>query len=183
MRFPAGMFAIVNAVAAVSSRLYDAKGLPKPIDVRIGTVPFDRGGNTGTRMTLSYMTVGDTTVFNFDQKPGITTVHWDWTREQTCQVGVQLTDVETRENKLPTPFAVEASRFSLFRLFGKAQEATPVRNEPGTIVYTWNPGTEKDGGARARFATYGDALDVFVALAHEVKTAHADREVGAVAAP
>jgi hypothetical protein len=183
MRFPGGMFPIVNAVASVSSRLYDAKGLTKPIDVRIGTVPFDKTGNAGTRMTLSYITMGDTTLFNFDQKPGITTVHWDWTREQSCQVGVQLTDIETRENKLPTPLALEASRFCLFRLFGKAQEAAPVRSEPGTIVYTWNPGTEKDGGARARFAAYGDALDVFAALAREVKAVHADREVGTIARP
>jgi hypothetical protein len=58
-----------------------------------------------------------------------------------------------------------------------------VRSEPGTIVYTWNPGTEKGESARARFATYGDALDVFAALAREVKAVHADREVGTVARP
>jgi hypothetical protein len=39
-------------------------------------------------------------------------------------------------------------------------------------VYSWSPGTG-DGGARARFATYGDPLDVFSALAQQVKAVRA----------
>ncbi len=169
--FPGRMFALVNAVAALSSRLYDTTGKPRPLDVRIGTVPFDHGSNPSAALTLAYLTVGETTIFNFNQKPSITTVHFDWTREQPSQVGVQLTDVDTRDNKFPTPMAVEPSHFSLFRLLSLAAEAKPVKGEPGTVIYSWNPGTEKDG-ARARFATYGDALDVFSALAAQVKGLH-----------
>jgi hypothetical protein len=174
INFPPGMYATVNAVAAVSSRLYDAKGKAKSLDVRIGTVPFDHGDNTGAALTLAYLTVGETTIFNFNQKPGITPVHWDWTRELACQVGVQLTDVDSRDNKFPTPLAVEASHFSLFRLLALATEAKPTKSDPNTVVYSWNPGTDKGGGARAKFATYGDPLDVFTALARQVKAVRPD---------
>ena len=178
INFPHGMYATVNAVAAVSSRLYDPKGKTKTFDVRIGTVPFEHVTNVpnsgGAALTLAYLTVGDTTIFNFNQKPGITTVHWDWTRELACQVGVQLTDVDTRDNKFPTPLAVEASHFSLFRLLAMASEAKPVKSDATTVVYSWNPGTEKEGGARAKFATFGDPLDVFTALARQVKAIRPD---------
>lgn len=170
IELPRNMYAVVNAAAAVSSRLYDAKSRPKALDVRIGTVPFDHGTDPSAALTLSYMTIGETSIFNFNQKPSVTTVHFDWTREQACQVGVQLTDLDTKDNKLPTPFAVPPSYFSLFRLLADANEAKPVTTEPGTTVHSWTPGAEKNG-VRVRFATYGDALDVFGALAQQVKWA------------
>ena len=98
----------------------------------------------------------------------MTTLHLDWTKEVASQVGLQLTDLDTKDNKFPTPISIDPGYFSLFRLFTKASEAAPSRAEAGTVIYSWVPGGDKSG-ARARFAAYGDPMGPFLGLARLVR--------------
>ena len=169
------MFAVVNAAATVTTKLFDTSGAPRSIDVRLGTVPFDHGTDPSAAMTLAFLTIGDASIFNFNQKASVSTIKLDWTREQPSQVGVQLTDLDTKENKVPTPVSVDPGYWSFFRLLAMGQ-SIPLRSEPGA-TYTWTFGTDKLA-PRVRFAVYGEPLDAFTALGARVREFRGQRGGG-----
>ena len=64
-------------------------------------MPFEHGPDPRLALTLTYMNAGETPVMNFNQKPTEKTVRFDWTKEQASQVGMQLTDLDTKESAFP----------------------------------------------------------------------------------
>jgi hypothetical protein len=136
LTLPPHMHELTNAVAALSSRLWDQTGKPVPLGVRVATVPFEHGRSPKLAQTLVYMNAGPASVFNFNQQPAEIPVQLDWTKEYNSQVGLQLTDVETKENVFPEPTAVAGSFWSFLRLLQKGQSGS-VKFPPGAQLYTW----------------------------------------------
>ncbi len=159
---PPNLYALVNGVGVLASHLYDATGKPRPLSLRIATVPFEHGQNARTALTLVYLNIGEASILNFNQKPGVTTVRFDWTREQVSQVGVQLTNLDTQENLYPDPIATPSSPWSILRLLNAAQSAA-TKQPPGGIVYSWDVRHRRDGADKtsARFVVIGNLADIF----------------------
>src|SRR5262249_24900445 len=133
---PAGMFATTNQAAQLSTKLWDSAGHPLPLDLHVATVPFEHGPDPRLALTLTYINVGETPVLNFNQKPTEKTVRYDWTKEQASQVGMQLTDLDSKESTFPEPLVIEPSFWSFHKLLRKGT-TSPVKHPPDALLYTW----------------------------------------------
>jgi hypothetical protein len=160
VNLPPDLYPVVNAAAILSSRFWDPNGKPIPLVVRVQTLPFPHGINPGLALTLIYMNAGDQSVFNFNQQPGTTFLNLDWTKETLSQVGVQLTDLESKENTFPEPVVTQSSFWSFLRLLRKGS-ATPARQPADAQVYTWNVkiGREGTDTMPIRFVVLDDPWD------------------------
>lgn len=162
LAFPADMYPTLNAGAALAARLYDAQGAPSSLPLRIATVPFDHGNDPRLVLTLVYLTVGEASIYNFNQRPGLTTIRFDWTREQVSQVGIQFTNLDTQENVFPDPIATASSNWSVLRLLVSATAAS-VKRPANASLYTWNVRHRREGqeSTPARFIVVGNPLGLF----------------------
>lgn len=156
---------ILQTIAAgeqLASQLYDGKGRAAPLMLQIATVPFEHGTDPAYGLTLTYLSVGEASIHNFNQRPGLTTLRVDWTREQTSQVGIQLMNLDTQEKLYPEPFATPASSWSVLRLLSAAK-AAPVKKPDNAQIYTWQVRHQQDGGRTTpvRFIVLGDPFALF----------------------
>ena len=163
LAIPADLYPTVNAAAALSSRLWDPTGKPLPLTTRIATVPFPHGPDPRFALTLIYLNAGEASVFNFNQQPSLVSVAMDWTKETNSQVGVQLTDLDTKENTFPDPVVAQGSFWSLLRLLKKG-DASAMRVSTGTgTLYTWDIKLRRDSADKipARFVVLDNPWDTF----------------------
>jgi type VI protein secretion system component VasK len=162
VQLPRDMYPCINKVAALSARLWDETGKPLLIPVRVATLSFERQASTDAALTLVYLNVGDTAVFNFNQKPAWSDIRLDWTKRHNAQIGVQLTNVESRENEFPEPLAVQNSFWSFYRLVRLAT-VSPVREPPDGLLHTWSIPRRRGGSEKLRgsFVVRGDIWSPF----------------------
>lgn len=168
-RVPPHLYDVTNAVALLSSRLWDASGKPVPMTVNVATVPFEHGKNPKLALTLVFMNVGATSIFNFNQQATKTPVLLDWTKETTAQVGLQLTDVETKDSVYATPKATASSFWSLWRLEKMADAADAVKSPPGAQLFSWKITADRREGnvdGLAQFVVYEDIWAPFAVGAY-----------------
>jgi hypothetical protein len=159
---PPNMYAMVNGVAALSSSLYDTAGRPVPIPVRIATTPFEHGTDPRAALTLVYLSIADAHVYNFNQKPGLVTIRFDWTQEHTAQVGVQLTNLDSKDNLYPEPINSPSSHWAVLRLLAMGHAERVKRPSDGTM-YSWivTHGPGRAEKTTARFVVVGDPWQPF----------------------
>lgn len=173
LALPEKMYPIVNAVGVLSARLWDDKGKPLPLRYTVATVPLGRGPSETNALTLVYFNVGSGSLFNFNQKPTTRALSLDWSVPSTSQVGVQLTNTESREKTDPDPVVVEGSCFSFLRLLRKAkQPPSPVSQPAGARLYTWDIPVAGGDKVRAQLVLEEDPWETF-ALGKAVRAASA----------
>jgi hypothetical protein len=167
---PAGMYRIVNAVAGLSARLWDAKGKPRPLRYHLRTVPLGRGPSETSALTLVQLKVGSGLLSNFNQKPTTTSLDLDWTTPSTSQVSAQLTNTESKEKSDPEPILTEASCFSFLRLLRKAKpQSSPPGQPAGVRRYAWEIVTESGAKLRAELVVEDESPWETFALGKAVK--------------
>lgn len=161
LTFPSDLFSMMSRAATLSGRFWNQAGEATPLTFRVATVPFEHGPNPNAALTLVYLNAGESSVFNFNQKPGIVSVSLDWTKQNTSQVGIQLTNLETKENIFPEPIVVEGSFWSFLRLLKKAED-TRLKQAANARVYSWPIRHRREGAERtvARFVIFEDPLDL-----------------------
>ena len=83
-------------------------------------------------------------------------------REPNSQVGIQLTDLDSKENSFPEPIAVQGSHWSFLRLL-KRGESAPVKEPANATLYTWAIPHRLGGPetTNARFVVTGDPWAAF----------------------
>jgi hypothetical protein len=133
-----------------------------PLTLQIATVPFEHGTDPRYGLTLVYLSVGEASIHNFNQRSGLSTLRIDWTREQISQVGIQLMNLDTQEKLYPEPFATPASSWSVLHLLAAAKSA-PVKKPDNAQLYTWQVRHEPGGGrtTAVRFIVLGDPFALF----------------------
>lgn len=132
---PPGATQIVPKLRAISSRLWDDKGQPKVLTLGVSPVAFTSrlllepipGSAESSKpeyldevLTLTFISSGPTTLVNFNQRPFETPLELDWTKPHLAQVGVRLTNPETREEVLPDRLS-EESNWALLKLLARAE--------------------------------------------------------------
>lgn len=162
LALPERMEQTIRASELLTSRLYDEKGRAAPLKVSIATVPFEHGTDPRYGLTLVYLSVGEASLHNFNQRPSLTTMKVDWTREQISQVGIQLMNLDSQEKLYPEPLATPASHWSVLRLLAAAQTA-PVKKPENAQLYTWHVRHQPTGGrsTAVRFIVLGDPFAPF----------------------
>jgi hypothetical protein len=159
---PERMLQTISAGEQLASQLYDAKGRAAPLTLQIATVPFEHGTDPRYGLTLVYLSVGEASIHNFNQRPGLTTLRVDWSREQISQVGIQLMNLDTQEKLYPEPLATPASSWSVLHLLAAAK-ATPVKKPENALLYTWQVNHQPDSGRATpvRFIVLGNPFAPF----------------------
>ncbi|AUX23291.1 uncharacterized protein SOCEGT47_038140 [Sorangium cellulosum] len=172
LALPDDMYRIVNAAGVLSARLWDEKGKPRPLRYRLATVPLGSATRERRALTLVYFNVGPGSLFNFNQKPATTALELDWTTASSSQVGVQLTDVASKEDTHPAPLSAEGSHFSFLRLLRKAaQPPAPVRQPAPGQLYTWQVPAEAGQAVLAQLVVLGDPWETFALVRARVNAA------------
>jgi hypothetical protein len=173
LSLPPNMFPVINAAASLSSKLWDPGGNPTPLEIKVGTVSFERDllprkdGDSKSALTLMYFNVGESSVYNFNQKPSLVTIAFEWTKDQRAQVGVQLTDVISKENSFPQPIVSNGTYWSFYHLLLQG-EVSAVKSPTTARLYTWRIQYQPDAAGTevipVRFTTLTDPWEPFVAL-------------------
>ncbi|HET9953276.1 MAG TPA: type VI secretion protein IcmF/TssM N-terminal domain-containing protein [Polyangiaceae bacterium] len=140
VRLPSDLWATLDAANAVQSRLWDEKGEPRRIVLKMTPVPFARGQSERWIPTLVYLSSGGVSLVNFNQTPGPTVIPVDWTKDEPAQLGIQLTESRTGQQTSPAPLLVEGPYWRIFRLL-HAAKATRVRSPSAGTLYEWQLNT------------------------------------------
>ena len=101
--------------------MWDKGGQPKKIEIEIKTVPFEMDRRLKNRLTLAYLNSGPSSLFSFNQKPSWKKFSLDWTKLQTSQIGVQLTNPKTGENSYRI-LNTKESFWSFYHLLFRAKQ-------------------------------------------------------------
>ncbi|MBK9265475.1 MAG: hypothetical protein IPM54_37525 [Polyangiaceae bacterium] len=161
VRLSKAIYDVLNASALLSSRLWDDAGKPRTLDYRLITVPFNKAPDGDDALTLVYLNVGEGSLFNFNQKHTAKTMSIDWTKTGSSQVGVQLTNTETKENSFPRPIGKSGSYFSFLRLLTAAEPPAPVKEPPTAQLYTWQITLSNNQRVSAQVVVKNDPWDTF----------------------
>lgn len=145
---PPDLYPTVNAVAALSARLWDEKGDPRPLEIKVSTVPFVTQPNSTLVPTVVLLRVGKTSIFNFNQRPDTATLPFDWTQDDDAQLALHVTDVQSGETTFPAALAAPGKYWRFFRLL-RAAKAHHTEAD-GSEVYEWERPTQDGGKQRAR---------------------------------
>lgn len=124
LREPTNMYATINRIARLSTALWDSEGKPKPYELQVSPTPFDAMVSSKNMLTLVYISSGGSSLFNFNQKPFYRTMNVEWTKLQTSQVGIQLTNVAEGQKIYPSPLVTGDSHWSFLRLLSRAKANT-----------------------------------------------------------
>lgn len=150
LKVPGDMYPFISAARRLADQLWLPTGEPKPYRLQVSPVPFENGQDIESVLTLVYLSTGSTSMFNFNQKAYEKTLEIDWTKPQTSQIGIQLTNVNTRRSSYPNPVVAQDSYWSFLRLIARAEAKPPYWS------WTFRGGDEGVAGTVARFMVRGD---------------------------
>jgi hypothetical protein len=136
VRLPADLEATARSASALAARLWDEKGAPRKIVLKVTPQPFVTTAGARRLPTMVYFNVGGTSVVNFNQSPEPTEVSIDWTRDEPAQIGLQITDAETQEQSFPSPAMARGPYFRLFRLLRQAK-VSKAKGVTDSELYEW----------------------------------------------
>lgn len=89
MKLDDALYAKADRVLAISETLWTAEGLPKPIQLKMSSVPFKIEGEQAIPV-LSYIVVGGESMYNFNQDPSWQPMQIEWWKPDASYVGVEL---------------------------------------------------------------------------------------------
>jgi len=144
VRFPPALYPTVNGAAALGRLLWDDKGTPRRLAIRVASVPFSTAAGSTLVPTASYLKEGDFSLLNFNQKPVTATFQIDWTSDEGAQIGVQVGNVETQDASFPAPLVAPGPYFRFLRLLAQARSASDP-SPVGAETYEWQLRLQ-DGG-------------------------------------
>jgi len=90
VRVPPALLATLDHLAAASELLWDDAGKPRPLEIAVTPRPFTLAAGDGPLPELVRLSVGESSVFYFNQRPRRSALALDWTRDQSASLSVQL---------------------------------------------------------------------------------------------
>jgi hypothetical protein len=129
VRMPAALLAMLDRLGAASDLFWDDAGKPRPLEVAITPRPFTLAAGGGPLPELIRLTVGETSLFYFNQRPKRSVLALDWTHDQTAALSVQIK--QDKSLSLTPPAVVAAGTpWSFFHLLQRAERRGST--------YTWH---------------------------------------------
>ncbi len=117
VRVPQPLLHMLDRLATAADLLFDEAGKPRPLAIEVTPRPFVVAG--GPAPELVRLTVGDQSVFYFNQRPRRTTLALDWTQDVTAALSAQVKH-DTHNTLTPPAIVVTGSPWSLLRLMQQA---------------------------------------------------------------
>lgn len=169
LSLPPDLFPAINAAAALSARLWNSAGNPTPIE--IATLGFRRtirvdadNPDHPLALTREFLDIGGQSISDGNQKPGIFTVGFDWTKDVRSRVGVELTDTVTRRSDKVSLLVSTGTYWSYYHLLVRGQPS-PVKSPSVAQIYTWKIQDSMSGDPTlVRFVARTDAWAPFASI-------------------
>ncbi len=121
-RFPDKMLTVVNSLARITSNLWDKDGVAQALKIRLKPALLPTIQNSDSIPILSYLKLGDTTVFGFNQYSSWKDVNYEWFNETEASVGVEFTDKKDSA-KFRTAASVSSSVWSFYHMLQMGEKA------------------------------------------------------------
>jgi hypothetical protein len=128
VRVPPALLATLDRLAATSELLWDDTGKPRPLEVAVTPRPFTLAAGDGPLPELVRLSVGESSVFYFNQRPRRTTLALDWTKDHTATLTVQIKQ-DGSLSLTPPAIAAAGSPWAFFHLLQQAERRGST--------YTW----------------------------------------------
>ncbi|MCP3940803.1 MAG: hypothetical protein GY710_04885 [Desulfobacteraceae bacterium] len=134
LKYPSNMFKELNCISQLSRTLFNEKGEPQPLKFDVQAQILPQAQKNQMFVVLSYVRSGKNTVFGFNQQPSWHQFSFDWWKQESASVGVEL--MQTQKKSAPsgknfTTIGVPNSYWSFYRLLGKADSVK-------SLTWTWN---------------------------------------------
>ncbi|MCG8472677.1 MAG: hypothetical protein MI742_12615 [Desulfobacterales bacterium] len=120
---PGHMLPTVNAIQRLTTTLWDSNGDQVPLTFMVKAYPLPRLKAGEPVVSLSFLHVSDFSIFGFNQKPSWQVMQFDWSRESSASVGMELTSPSGRKSKLYNAVTVGRSAWSFYHLLQRSENS------------------------------------------------------------
>ncbi len=149
LTFPRNMISTVNQIERLTQTLWDHENEPKPIRMEVKNHLLPQVGTTDAILLLTYLSVGPSSVYSFNQKSSWHELRIEWWKRQPAAVGIEFMN-NSDMKKAYKDISLAESEWSFFRLLRKGRtgrknlvEWEIPRNKPGkkpfVVQYTITP--------------------------------------------
>jgi type VI protein secretion system component VasK len=124
-KLPPDMLTKINAVAKISSVLWDKEGKERPFEFMIKAGPLPSALPNEPLPALSFLNVGDVSVFGYNQKPSWKKLKYQWQNQYWAAVGIEFAPRD-KSPRVKKTIEVPTSYWSFFRLLKKSKEYAEI---------------------------------------------------------
>lgn len=110
----------LNHASYIAHLLWDQEGKPKPLTIRICSIPFTTKIPHSVP-SLSYIIAGGESMYNFNQDPSWQTFSIDWWKPESSYIGMELLN-KTRSTKYYRNLQGPSSLWSFFTLLQRGEK-------------------------------------------------------------
>ncbi len=130
MLFDQTIYDQFNQVSKISQVLWDLDGKPQPFTIKIKSVPFIASLDKNLFPVLSYLIIGDHSIYNLNQDPAWQSLQIEWWKDTTSSAGLELLNKQTKSKSYLTT-QTSQTPWSFFKLLKQAKA------QPNGI-WSWN---------------------------------------------
>jgi len=151
-KLPNNMLSTLNAVTQLSSVLWDKEGKERPLEFMLRPESLPSALPNEPTAVLSYLHVGDSVVFGFNQKPSWKKIKFNWQCPSGAAVGAEFT-TPTQSTRIKRTVEIPTSNWSFYRLLQKTKKYSVSNNSNKTNniqTLKWtvkSPATNAEGGS------------------------------------
>ncbi|MCG8471661.1 MAG: hypothetical protein MI742_07370 [Desulfobacterales bacterium] len=124
LEVPEKMLPTLNAVQRLTATLWNDEGDVKPLTYMVKPYPLPQVKAGGPLVSLAYLHAGDFSIFGFNQQPAWKKMDFDWSRENSASVGVELLPRKGGPSKLYNAVEVGRSAWSFYHLLQRSENAS-----------------------------------------------------------
>lgn len=154
-RIPPDMLGAVNELSALSSALWNDKGVPQPIVFQILPSKLPPRTEHAPLAILSYLRSDKSSVFAFNQQPSWQRIEIEWWKPQTSAVGVEFEAFQDA-GKSYRELTIPERYWSFHQLLNRAEVI-----DKNFFVWHVSGPAPKSQGVRAAFTIKSDPWAVF----------------------
>jgi len=126
-KLPNNMLSTLNATAQLSSVLWDKEGKERPLEFMLRPAPLPSVLPNEPTAVLSYLHVGESVVFGFNQKPSWKKINYNWQCPSGAAVGAEFTTT-VKSTRIKRTIEIPTSNWSFYRLLQKTKKSSASDN-------------------------------------------------------
>jgi len=128
-KLPANMASIVNSVANITKLLWDKDGKERPFQFAVNVKPLPPMLPREPVVTLSYFTVGQSSILNFNQQITRGTLKHDWQNPCRAAVGMEFL-VPGDKTKYKSVIEISGTDWCFYKLLKRSEEFKAAGKPP-----------------------------------------------------
>jgi hypothetical protein len=120
-KIPNNMLATLSAMEQLSAALWDKEGKERPLEFMLRPASLPATLPHEPMAVLSYLQVGESMVFGFNQKPSWKKIKFSWQTPYWAAVGAEFT-TGVKSSKIKRTIEIPTSSWSFYRLLQKTKK-------------------------------------------------------------